>query len=331
MLSPKHFKGLSAGCAFALLAPFAAHSDITVHSVTEEQTLNPATNLFDGNTADNSRWSASGFPQTVVIDYGEAKFFHETKVSTYRDRAYQYTISASDSPDSGFLQIVDRSSNQENGVMISDTFDVVRARYLKVTVIDAAASYTGSWVSLTEVAITEGSSTGNMAPQVDAGEDLSVDGEPIGHYLDATVYDDGLPDTNLTYHWEKISGWADIWLDDTDQEDAWIQPGINSSGANTYRLSVSDGELTNWDDVTVTVNELVNEAPIVDAGEDQTVTWPDNSVQLTASVSDDDLPYQYVYYTWRKTSGPGTVIFSDEYWVQTTVTFSTPGVYVIEF
>lgn len=74
-----------------------------------------------------------------------------------------------------------------------------------------------------------------------------------------------------------------------------------------------------------------NEAPQVDAGEDQTVTFP-NGANLDGTVSDDGLPDPpgEVIATWSKQSGPGTVTFGDVNATQTTASFGTAGIYVLK-
>jgi poly(3-hydroxybutyrate) depolymerase len=73
-----------------------------------------------------------------------------------------------------------------------------------------------------------------------------------------------------------------------------------------------------------------NEAPIVNAGSDQTITLP-ATASLSGTVSDDGLapgnPTPTV--AWTKVSGPGTASFSPSNAVNTTVTFSTNGTYVL--
>jgi len=84
----------------------------------------------------------------------------------------------------------------------------------------------------------------------------------------------------------------------------------------------------NW--LEVTVDE--NEAPTVDAGSNQTVTLPTNSVLLDATVTDDGQPDPPAAYTlrWTITSGPetGYVVIGDKYAEDTTVTFDKAGAYV---
>ena len=75
-----------------------------------------------------------------------------------------------------------------------------------------------------------------------------------------------------------------------------------------------------------------NQAPTVDAGVNQTITWPTSVVNLDGTVADDGLPNPpaAVTTTWSKVSGPGTVVFGNVYAVDTTATFSTYGTYVLQ-
>jgi flavin reductase (DIM6/NTAB) family NADH-FMN oxidoreductase RutF len=73
---------------------------------------------------------------------------------------------------------------------------------------------------------------------------------------------------------------------------------------------------------------LVNQAPTVDAGVDQTIVLP-NSVILNGAVTDDGLPNGETTSTWSKVSGPGTVIFANAKAVDTTATASASGPYVL--
>ncbi len=75
-----------------------------------------------------------------------------------------------------------------------------------------------------------------------------------------------------------------------------------------------------------------NAAPVVDAGPNQTATWPQNTVNLSGFVSDDGHPYppSTVVAVWSKLSGPGSVSFGNANNPVTTATFSAPGTYVLQ-
>ncbi len=121
-------------------------------TTSDEQSTNPGSNLVDDDP--DSRWSASGFPQSATIDLGANYTISSTEVICYGDRAYQYIIEAS-VDGSSYSTIVDRSSNTtggSNASPISDTFTSINARYVKITV-SGANVYSGSWVSLEELRV----------------------------------------------------------------------------------------------------------------------------------------------------------------------------------
>lgn len=74
-----------------------------------------------------------------------------------------------------------------------------------------------------------------------------------------------------------------------------------------------------------------NQAPTVDAGFDQTVEAPNDTVLLDGTVTDDGLPNPPAAVTvlWAKVSGPGGVTFGDASQVDTTAQFAGDGIYVL--
>ncbi|HEX5832967.1 MAG TPA: hypothetical protein VFY34_03895, partial [Pyrinomonadaceae bacterium] len=74
----------------------------------------------------------------------------------------------------------------------------------------------------------------------------------------------------------------------------------------------------------------VNRPPAVDAGPDQTITLPTDSVSLNGTATDDGLPLtSTLTTTWTKISGPGPVTFAAPGNPVTTATFTEPGMYVL--
>ena len=74
-----------------------------------------------------------------------------------------------------------------------------------------------------------------------------------------------------------------------------------------------------------------NSPPVVEAGNDQTITLPEVA-QLEGSIeSDDEIPNPpgTVSVTWIKVSGPGIVMFANEESLTTTASFSVHGEYVL--
>ena len=73
----------------------------------------------------------------------------------------------------------------------------------------------------------------------------------------------------------------------------------------------------------------VNQAPVANAGNDQTVTLP-SAASLSGSATDDGLPTgNALSYSWIKISGAGTVTFASVTAAATTATFSTTGTYML--
>ncbi len=112
---------------------------------------NPGSRLTDNKTSGDSRWSAEGFPKQAIIDLGRSYTIVQTEVYPYQDRAYHYTIEASEDG-SNYSRIVDRRNNTQGGNIISDLFAPVSARYIKIEVTGASV-YPGDWTSLREVKI----------------------------------------------------------------------------------------------------------------------------------------------------------------------------------
>jgi hypothetical protein len=84
--------------------------------------------------------------------------------------------------------------------------------------------------------------------------------------------------------------------------------------------------------VEYSTGPAANRSPNVNAGADQTITLPEDSVWLDASVTDDGLPDPpgALTLTWSQVSGPATVIFDDTTAEDTWATFSEAGTYVLQ-
>lgn len=82
--------------------------------------------------------------------------------------------------------------------------------------------------------------------------------------------------------------------------------------------------------VEYTLGAQVNQAPQINAGADINLVQPNNSVMVSATVSDDGLPANSsITVTWSMQSGPGAVTFSNPHSFAPTATFSVPGTYVL--
>ncbi|MCB4755889.1 MAG: hypothetical protein LHV69_02475, partial [Elusimicrobia bacterium] len=174
----------------------------------------------------------------------------------------------------------------------------------------------------------------NQAPQVSVVADQTVITLPLNHAnLDGTVTDDGLPmpPGMVTTTWTQVGGPAgQVSFANASSQDTTAT--FTAPGAYTLRLTAFDGALTRQADVAITVNSnpADNQAPQVEAGIDQTITLPIDTVNLDATVTDDGLPTPGVVTTlWEKLTGPGTVTFGNASQVNTSAQFSAAGVYVL--
>ena len=170
----------------------------------------------------------------------------------------------------------------------------------------------------------------NQAPAVSAGPDQTIT-LPASASLNGTVSDDGLPNPPgaLATTWSKQSGPGTVTFGTANAVDTTAS--FSAAGSYVLRLTANDGQLSAFDELTVTVNPAgTNQAPAVSAGPDQTITLP-ASASLNGTVTDDGLPNPpgAITTTWSKQSGPGTVTFGNANAVDTTASFSAAGSYVL--
>jgi RHS repeat-associated protein len=106
-------------------------------------------------------------------------------------------------------------------------------------------------------------------------------------------------------------------------------PVKNFNGEDSIRFAINDGTSDSLAaEIHITVRP-VNDAPIVDAGTDQT-TELSAAVALAGSVQDDgDPPGSSVSVLWSKVSGPGNVTFQTLDAPTSRALFSTAGLYVL--
>ena len=96
---------------------------------------------------------------------------------------------------------------------------------------------------------------------------------------------------------------------------------------NDFDPSENDGKVYEFSIPPISAG---NTPPVVSAGGDQNVVMP-NSIALNATVTDDGLPNppSTLVTNWTLASGDGTATFADPSQVNTTVSFSNAGTYVL--
>ena len=144
----------------------------------------------------------------------------------------------------------------------------------------------------------------NKAPTVNAGADQTVD-EQTSVTLAGTASDsDG---TVASYTWTQTAG-SVVTLNNANTANAsFTAPNINADETLTFRLTVADNDnATANDSVSINVKR-VNQVPIANAGDDQTV---DENTLVTLTGSGTDPDGAIASYNWIQTAGT-TVTLSD--------------------
>jgi hypothetical protein len=143
----------------------------------------------------------------------------------------------------------------------------------------------------------------NQLPTANAGPNQSITLPLNSINLSGNGSD---PDGSITtYAWAKVSGPAATL---TNANTATLSLNDLLEGTYTFRLTVTDNKsATAFDEVNVTVlPQIINQVPLANAGADQTITLPTNSLNLTGSGSDPDGSIST--YAWTKVSGPTATI-----------------------
>ncbi len=148
----------------------------------------------------------------------------------------------------------------------------------------------GSGAPLLHVEYTIGGSSTNQAPTVNAGADQTVT-LPNSASLVGTASDDGLPNPpgTITTTWSQVSGPGTTTF--ANPNSLSTTASFSEAGVYVLRLTASDSALPASDDIQITAGAAPpgNQAPVVNAGANQTVTLPNNAA-LVGTASDDGLP-----------------------------------------
>jgi predicted esterase len=146
--------------------------------------------------------------------------------------------------------------------------------------------------------------TPNVAPVANAGSDIDVTLPDATIQLDGTGSSDA-DGTIASYNWVKVSGPAATITNSNTATPNIV--GVEA-GVYTFRLTVTDndGEEAS-DDVKVTVHAApapsVNAMPVANAGGDQTISYPDTSLTISGTQS-NDTDGTIETYDWTMLDGP---------------------------
>lgn len=251
--------------------------------------------------------------------------------ATLEDTAVSIDVKANDTDADGDALTLSEVSQPANGLAVIDTDDSVTytpnegwwgTDSFTYVVADPDGETSSATVTITVSPV-------NQAPQVGAGSDAAIEMPTNAVALDGTVSDDGVPvDGTLATAWTKVSGSGTVAFGNAEAVDTTA----SFSEADTYvlRLTASDGALTTYDELTVVVSPEPNTAPTVDAGSDQEITFPTDTVELSGKAADDGHPVgSSLTTTWAQDSGPGTATFDSADALTTSVSFDKHGTYVL--
>lgn len=120
-----------------------------------------------------------------------------------------------------------------------------------------------------------------------------------------------------------------------------LKAGKHAITVDCFEKTGGEGLIVHWSGPGLAKSEVpasvlyrvggapTNQAPVVNAGADQSITLPVNTVNLSGTSSDDGLPGGALSTTWSKVSGPGAVAFANAGSQSTTASFVQAGTYVL--
>ena len=169
----------------------------------------------------------------------------------------------------------------------------------------------------------------NKPPIAIAGPDQVITLPTDSVLLDGRQSSD--PDGMISsYLWTKISGPASLNI--VKPSDSITKVKTLEAGTYLFELKVTDNAgLSARDTLRVTVDSVLttNHPPIANAGSDQTITLPTNTITLNGSGSTD--PDNNVSsHVWTKVSGPSSFSIVNSNVVQTQLTNLVQGTYQLE-
>ncbi len=151
--------------------------------------------------------------------------------------------------------------------------------------------------------------------------------------ISAIVTDATVPSGILSVDWALVSGPNSVSFGQSHFEnpiDGIVDTDVifPESGVYVLEVTASDGELSVSKRIEIFVTDRVNLAPNVDAGLNQTITQPENLVQLAGFATDDGVGSSELSYSWSS-SDPGKVSFEDSTALDAVATIDSIGEYVL--
>jgi hypothetical protein len=199
-------------------------------------------------------------------------------------------------------------------------------------VVDLAGDYISQLIvndgTLNSTPSTKWVSTlGHLPPVADAGSNQTV---AVSSTVQLSGANSFSPDgESVGYGWIMLSrpSGSNATISHNISADATFVADV--AGLYIVQLSVHNSTYGSSVPVTVEITAAQNQAPVVNAGPNQTITLPVNQVTLLGSTTDDGLPNGTLAITWSVVSG-GTVSFYNPNEASTQASFSSAGTYVLK-
>jgi hypothetical protein len=268
--------------------------------------VQPGNYLLDGVVQNIYQWLARQYRVTTAVN--QAPVANAGADKTISLPVSSATLDGSGSDPDGSIASYSWSkiSGPASGVITNSTLAQTTLTGLtqgvyqyQLTVTDNGGSSASDLVQVTVNAAA------NIAPVSNAGADQTITLPVSSVTLNGSGTD---PDGSIVSSlWTKISGPATGSILNPSQAQANIT-GL-TQGVYQFQLTVTDnGGSSASDLMQVTVNAAANIAPVSNAGADQTITLPVNSVTLNGSGTDVD--GSIVSYAWSRISGTGGTILN---------------------
>ncbi len=171
----------------------------------------------------------------------------------------------------------------------------------------------------------------NLPPIANAGANQTIT-LPSSATLNGSTSDDGQPSaSSLSAIWTKVSGPGTVTFANASVPTTTAD--FSAAGTYVLRLTADDNEYSNSADVIITVSPAAvpsNQTPTVNAGADQTITLPADTVSLNGIAADDGLPMgSSLSVSWTTITAPAPVILANANSAATTAQFTMAGTYVL--
>jgi hypothetical protein len=215
-------------------------------------------------------------------------------------------------------------SSGANTASLSLTGLVAGQYNYQLTVTDNSGATSKAQVKITVVP------SPNVLPVANAGPDQTITAPSNSVNLNGSASND--PDGTITaFTWIMFSGQGSVTISNGNTATPAVT-GLNP-GTYVFQLTVKDNSgATNTDLVTITVKPnpvTPNQDPIANAGNNQTITAPVNSILLNGSSSFDP-DGTITNYSWSEVSGPSTSTIAGNGTVSPTFSGLIVGTYVFQ-